>query len=137
MNFVHGPETPIARKVSKLARLLGIKIHFLREQGASTRSQGNSTSYLEYFLTIDAEVKNLEVVKKFGSSDHMVVSCIAQGFKPVRKSRKKFLSKEGAKRTLVSLLNETGPSNLYSLSPVDFFNELSARLKTQVIGKLL
>jgi len=128
-DLVNDPLALSSRKFSKLAQSYGLSLCSFDQGGAVTRVQGGKASCLDYFFTKGAEVNELTVGEKFGSSDHMTIQCVIEGFVPILRARRKFLSKDRARRYLYSLISEDKVQKFSSLGPVKFFSALSASLR--------
>ncbi len=59
----------------------------------------------------------------------MTIHCVVEDFVPILRARRKFLSKDRARRHLYSLISEDKVQKFSSLRPVEFFSALSAILK--------
>ena len=92
-----------------------IKSALLRPRGAVTRAQGGKASCLDYFFTTGAEVRELTVGKKFGSSDHMTIHCVVEDFVPVLRLAESFYQRtEQGDTSIVSYPRITFRSSAHS-----------------------
>ena len=111
------PRGEAKQLLSEELKAYGYRIHMNDGDFTYTRTQANSESYLDYFITRNVEVYSLDILKPIGKSDHMTLKLgIANWqakFKPRRELRMNFQKvKEDAKYISGLLVNTTDPSAL-------------------------
>jgi hypothetical protein len=104
--------------------------HLTADLSSFTRQQGVATSYLDYFLSKEIEIKEVATSGNFGKSDHCVLQCRASGTSPILRRQANVFSKTRATKLLEKLFRP-GPDfdKLMGMSALPLFRHLSAKLK--------
>jgi len=122
------------KKVARWRDYCGFKLHYSREIGAHTRFQGGKASYLDYLFSAGVSLKELAILGRFGSSDHLVVKGVFDEFSPVIRGLIKFFSKTRAKKLLEDIIAHPERWGIsFQLPALEFFKALSDRLREHSI----
>ena len=118
------PSSSTKRIRAALTRL-GLRTH--KSPGELyTRLQGDHRSYLDYFLTINAQLTAVQIGNKVGTSDHLPISSSVLNCSPVLRSKRLVFSKSQARVALSYLMNPKAKTK----PPLRLFNGLSAFSKS-------
>jgi len=130
VDLLAGGDSPSFRRTLRTLQHCGLVSHHSLSTGSQTRVQGSKYAYLDYFLSKDVLVKDVEVKSRFGKSDHYLITCSAESIVPVRRRKNLIFSRVRATRILYQILrSEEDLTGLLSKSPLELFRTLSAKLK--------
>jgi len=129
-DLINRPHAPTTKRLSKLIQSTGISCHGSEISYSHIRIQNSNKSYLDCFLSAGANIRDVRVGDRFGTSDHLIVSFTVEGFDPIRRRRQKFYSKNRARKLLKGIIEREDRQPLLSRSPLFFFTELSSRLRS-------
>jgi exonuclease III len=133
-DLMKAPPSSTAKNMTKILSQYRVTAHTYKTNVDShTRRQGDQGSYIDYFISIGANLGKVSVGKPIGASDHNVVSCEASHFKPIRRKSRLIFSKGCAGKFLGDLVASDEFERLTKLPALKFFRKLSGRISDRAI----
>ena len=115
------------KKMGLALAQIGLSVH--ASSSGFTRVQGTHRSYLDYFLTLNASVSDIQVGDRVGSSDHLPITTTIKDCAPILRARGLVFSKRLAREVLCQNL-ETVRLGGY---PLGAFRRLSGLAKRECL----